>query len=105
MPKWLLLQGNQPTIESRKKGECQLGQRDGFSDTDIRKLNTLYQVWTNRNSPYIRFQPIETVIMYPMYKPIGRDLISDIFVGWPVKFCAKKFCQIIFVCFSDKNSF
>jgi len=35
--------GNQPTIESKKRGECQLGQRDGFSDTDIRKLNTLYQ--------------------------------------------------------------
>ncbi|XP_023325705.1 zinc metalloproteinase nas-4 [Eurytemora carolleeae] len=32
-----------PTIVPVKEGECQLGQREGFSDTDIRKLNTLYQ--------------------------------------------------------------
>ena len=38
------VQGREPTIEPVKQGECQLGQREGFSDTDIRKLNTLYQV-------------------------------------------------------------
>jgi len=35
--------GRKPTIEAIKKGKCKLGQRDGFSDTDIRKLNTLYK--------------------------------------------------------------
>jgi len=33
----------QPTISQIRQGQCNLGQRDGFSDTDIRKLNTLYQ--------------------------------------------------------------
>jgi len=32
-----------PTIIAKKPGKCKLGQRNGFSDTDIRKLNTLYQ--------------------------------------------------------------
>jgi len=35
--------GRSPTIETIRKGNCKLGQREGFSDTDIRKLNTLYQ--------------------------------------------------------------
>ena len=38
------IQGRKPTIEAIRKGKCKLGQREGFSDTDIRKLNTLYQV-------------------------------------------------------------
>jgi len=33
----------EPTIVAKKKTKCKLGQRSGFSDTDIRKLNTLYQ--------------------------------------------------------------
>jgi len=32
-----------PTIVAKKKGKCKIGQRNGFSDTDIRKLNTLYK--------------------------------------------------------------
>ena len=32
-----------PTIVAKTKGKCKIGQRTGFSDTDIRKLNTLYQ--------------------------------------------------------------
>ena len=32
-----------PTIVAKRPGKCKLGQRNGFSDTDIRKLNTLYQ--------------------------------------------------------------
>jgi len=32
-----------PTIVPKQAGECKLGQRNGFSDTDIRKLNTLYE--------------------------------------------------------------
>jgi len=32
-----------PTIVAKKKTKCKLGQRKGFSDTDIRKLNTLYK--------------------------------------------------------------
>jgi len=35
--------GRAPTIEAIRKGRCKLGQRENFSDTDIRKLNTLYQ--------------------------------------------------------------
>jgi len=35
--------GRKPTIVPIKEGKCKLGQRDGFSDTDIRKLNTLYE--------------------------------------------------------------
>jgi len=35
--------GRSPTIEAIREGECKLGQREGFSDTDIRKLNTLYE--------------------------------------------------------------
>lgn len=35
---------NKPTITrlSSDGGKCKLGQREGFSDTDIRKINTLY---------------------------------------------------------------
>jgi len=32
-----------PTIVQRVKGECTIGQRAAFSDTDIRKINTLYK--------------------------------------------------------------
>jgi len=35
--------GRSPTIVSKVDSKCKLGQRDGFSDTDIRKINTLYQ--------------------------------------------------------------
>ena len=31
------------TIVPKHATKCKLGQRDGFSDTDIRKINTLYQ--------------------------------------------------------------
>jgi len=31
-----------PTIKKRKKSKCQLGQRKGFSDMDVKKINTLY---------------------------------------------------------------
>ena len=32
-----------PTIVAKRPGKCRLGQRDGFSATDVRKLNTLYK--------------------------------------------------------------
>jgi len=35
--------GRQPTIQTIKPGKCSLGQREGFSDIDIKKLNTLYK--------------------------------------------------------------
>jgi len=31
-----------PTIKKIKGGKCQLGQRKGFSDMDVKKINTLY---------------------------------------------------------------
>ena len=30
-------------IKEKTKGDCELGGKDDFSDTDIRKLNTLYE--------------------------------------------------------------
>ena len=38
-------QNGSPTIKKRKNGKkskCQLGQRKGFSDMDVKKINTLY---------------------------------------------------------------
>jgi len=32
-----------PTIVPKQAGKCKIGQRNGFSDTDVRKLNSLYQ--------------------------------------------------------------
>ena len=31
------------TIVQKQAGKCRIGQRKGFSDTDIRKINTLYE--------------------------------------------------------------
>ena len=39
---FFMLQNRKPTIRKKEKGGCKLGQRDGFSDTDIKKINTLY---------------------------------------------------------------
>ena len=44
MNKMFVDQARDPTIVPLKQGKCQLGQKEGFSDTDIRKLNTFYQV-------------------------------------------------------------
>merc|ERR1719195_254084 len=30
------------TIKAKKRGECELGQRKGFSKMDVKKINTLY---------------------------------------------------------------
>ena len=36
-------QNGGPTIKKKKKGsKCRLGQRNGFSDMDVKKINTLY---------------------------------------------------------------
>lgn len=41
--KYAFSKGREETISPKHKTACKLGQRQGFSDTDIRKLNTLYK--------------------------------------------------------------
>ena len=38
----VLFQNRNPTIKAIRQGACQLGQRDGFSATDLQKINKLY---------------------------------------------------------------
>ena len=50
-----MLQNKKPTIVALKNTRCELGQREGLSDTDILKLNKLYQVktvtWKSESQP------------------------------------------------------
>jgi len=52
-----------PTIVAKRKTKCKLGQREGFSDTDIRKLNTLYQCqgYPQTSSSLITEEPVQVV--------------------------------------------
>ena len=40
----MLIQDGSPTIKTIRNGKCQckLGQRNGLSKTDVKKINTLY---------------------------------------------------------------
>ena len=44
-PEMAFSKNGKKTIDSKspETDECAIGQRDGFSDTDVRKINTLYQ--------------------------------------------------------------
>jgi len=62
-----------PTITVKRPGKCMLGQRKGFSDTDIRKLNTLYQCkgYPQTSNNLIKPQPTPT--QRPWVKPKCQD--------------------------------
>jgi len=62
-----------PTITVKRPGKCKLGQRKGFSDTDIRKLNTLYQCrgYPQTSNNLIKPQPTPT--QKPWVKPKCQD--------------------------------
>jgi len=62
-----------PTIVARKKGRCKLGQREGFSDTDIRKLNTLYECRGYPQTSSNLVGPAPTTTQKPWVKPKCQD--------------------------------
>jgi len=64
----------QPTIIAKRKSNCKMGQRKGFSDTDIRKLNTLYQC---RGLPQTSNSLISSKPSKPNKKPWVKPSCQD----------------------------
>ncbi|XP_023325046.1 zinc metalloproteinase nas-13-like [Eurytemora carolleeae] len=62
-----------PTIVPLKQGKCQLGQKEGFSDTDIRKLNTFYQCSGYPQVDNSVTKPEPTTTVKPWVKPKCED--------------------------------
>jgi len=58
--------GKKTIVSRHKDDKCQLGQRKGFSDTDIRKLNTLYKC---KGYPQVGGSGSITVTPKPTSKP------------------------------------
>ncbi|QQP58563.1 Metalloendopeptidase, partial [Caligus rogercresseyi] len=85
-----------PTIIQKYKSSCQLGQRKGFSDVDVMKINTLYQC----NIGSTTQRPIATT-MSPL-KPSTKCVDTNKFcASWATQGeCEKnpawmlKYCQI-----------
>ena len=62
-----------PTIVPKRKGQCKLGQRNAFSDTDIRKLNTLYQC---QGYPQVGSSGSITTVTKPVTKPTEKPYVK-----------------------------
>ena len=57
----MYFQNRNPTIKTTKQGACTLGQRDGFSTTDLMKINKLYGCSATSGGGTVAPNPTTTV--------------------------------------------
>ena len=59
------------TVEGLRQGHEKMGQREGFSETDIRKINKLYECDGNSILPYCSFIIHTKFTVFPLLEPRG----------------------------------